>query len=201
MEHSLFYIAGGALIVIALVASLLGMRSEKFPSSGMLKGGLLVVALLVAATAYGAVQLAQQEQADRREEANLKADQEAQQQNLENQQAGNAPQPTPADKGAGGSGAAGKIDGATVFVDTGCGSCHALAALGADAQGTIGPDLDEGLADMNKAAIEKAIVDPSAEVPPGYPDGTMPANYKDQLSPDELTALVNYLWETAGLKN
>ncbi len=194
MEHSLFYIAGGALIVIALLLSLFGMRSDKFPSGPLFKGGILLVTLLVAGTAYGAVELAQEEQADRREEANKEADLEEQQQNVENQQVGSAPAPAPADQGAS------QIDGATVFVDSGCGSCHMLADLGADAQGAIGPNLDEGLADMDEAAIEQAIVNPGAEVPQGYSDGVMPADYKSQLTPDELTALVTYLWETAGLK-
>jgi mono/diheme cytochrome c family protein len=195
MEHSLFYIAGGALIVVALILSLLGMRSDKFPSGSLFKAGMLVVALLVAATAYGAIELAQEEQATRLEEANLEADAQQAEQNVVNQQTGDTADPTPANDGAG------QLDGAAVFVDTGCGSCHILADLGADAQGTIGPDLDEGLADLDEAAIEEAIVDPGAEIPPGFSDDVMPADYKEQLTPPELTALVTYLWETAGLEN
>ncbi len=207
MAHSLFYIAGGALIVVALVLSFIGMRSDKFPSGSLLWVGTVVVALLVAATAIGAVELAQEEEKDRLGEANREADELAAEEDLVNQQAGDTVDPTPANGGAGAKDAVdqgkeevapGDLDGAAVFVDTGCGSCHSLAELGADAQGTIGPNLDEALADQDEAFIEQSIVDPSAEVAAGFPDGTMPATYKDQLTPAQITALVTFLAATAG---
>ena len=207
MAHSLFYIAGGALIVVALVLSFIGMRSDKFPSGNLLWVGTVVVALLVAATAIGAVELAQEEQKDRLGEANREADELAAEEDLVNQQAGGTVDPTPANGGAGPKDAVdqgkeevapGELDGAAVFVDTGCGSCHSLAELGADAQGTIGPNLDEALVDQDEAFIEQSIVDPSAEVAAGFPDGTMPATYKDQLTPAQITALVTFLAAAAG---
>lgn len=207
MAHSLFYIAGGALIVVALALSFLGMRSDKFPSGGMLRIGVVVVALLVAVTAVGAVELAQEEQEERLGEANREADAEAAEEDLVNQDAGDTEDPSPANDGAGPKGAVeegeeesapGELDGAAVFVDTGCGSCHSLAELGSDAQGTIGPNLDEALVDKDEAFIEESIVDPGAEVEQGFPDGTMPATYKDQLTPAQITALVTFLAETAG---
>jgi len=199
MDDTFFYYAGGALIVIALVISLIGMRSDKFPSGRFLPIGIVLVALLVGATAYGAVKLSQSEQADRLEEANTEGNVESNAQDTTNQDIGSAPADTPADKpGAGGGGT---DEGATLFVSTGCGSCHTLAALGADAQGTIGPSLDQALAGKDAKFIETSIVDPSAYVEEGFPDGTMPQTYKDQLTPDQITALVTYLEKTAGSSN
>ena len=51
MDESLFYIAGGALIVVALILSFIGMRSDKFPSGNALTAGIVVMFLLVAAFA------------------------------------------------------------------------------------------------------------------------------------------------------
>ena len=59
--ETFFYVLGGVLVLLALGISFLGMRSERFPSDAMLRVGILVVALVVAATAYGAVELSQDE--------------------------------------------------------------------------------------------------------------------------------------------
>lgn len=207
MDETLFYIAGGALIVVALILSLIGMRSDKFPSGRFLTAGIVVVFLLVAATAVGAVELAQHEQTQRLGEANAEADAASAAEDTINQDTGDTGEVTPAtqDSGTGsapdpsavqqsGSGSASSsIDGGEVFVSTGCGSCHALEALGADAQGAIGPNLDTTLASKDAAYIEESIVDPSAEVAKGFPDGTMPQNYEADLSPEELQALVDFL--------
>ncbi|MFL5846315.1 MAG: cytochrome c oxidase subunit II [Solirubrobacteraceae bacterium] len=74
-----------------------------------------------------------------------------------------------------------------------CGSCHTLADAGTTGQ--TGPNLDEALASDDAAAIKQMIVDPNAEIYPGYPKGIMPGDYEQTLSPDELDALVNYLDE------
>jgi cytochrome c oxidase subunit 2 len=88
----------------------------------------------------------------------------------------------------------GAPDGKTVFTDVGgCSGCHALADAGAT--GGIGPDLDKGLAGKDEAFIRESIVDPSAEVTPGFSDGIMPPNFGDTLQPAELDALVKYLAE------
>ena len=44
--------------------------------------------------------------------------------------------------------------------------------------------------------MRESIVDPSAKVEQGYPDGVMPSDFGDKLSPEELDALVKYLLES-----
>ena len=198
MDESLFYIAGGALIVAALILSFIGMRSEKFPSGNALTIGVVAVFLLVAATAVGAVELAQHEEGTRLEEANAEADVAESAETATDQETGSAPADTPAEKGGNASGGGSSIDGSQVFVSTGCGSCHTIAELGSDAQGTIGPNLDTALAGKDETFIKTSIEDPSAYVEKGFPDGTMPSDYGDQLSPEQIDALVAFLSKTAG---
>ncbi|MCB0874580.1 MAG: c-type cytochrome [Solirubrobacterales bacterium] len=203
MEESLFYIAGGALIVAALVLSFVGLKSDRFPSGKALNAGIVIVALLVAATAVGAVELAkhEDEQGGELEAANAEADVSEAQQTETDQQAGSAPADTPAGKQGGGSGGGSDAlaaEGKQVFVSTGCGSCHTIAELGADAQGTIGPNLDTALAGKDDQFIMTSIVDPSAFVEKGFPDGTMPSNYGEQLSSRQIDALTAFLSQTAG---
>jgi mono/diheme cytochrome c family protein len=200
MDESLFYIAGGALIVAALILSFIGMRSEKFPSGNALTIGVIAVFLLVAATAVGAVELAQHEEGTRLEEANAEADVDESAATATDQETGSAPADTPAEKGGNATGGSGgsSIDGSQVFVSTGCGSCHTIAELGSDAQGTIGPNLDTALAGKDDTFIKTSIEDPSAYVEKGFPDGTMPSDYADQLSPEQIDALVAFLSKTAG---
>ncbi|GIK78077.1 MAG: cytochrome c [Acidobacteria bacterium] len=195
MDESLFYIAGGALVAVTLILSLVGMRSGRFPSGNVLAAGLVVVFLLVAATAVGAVELAQHEQGEKLEEANTAADVTEAEDTAAGQDAGAAPEPTP----GGGSGEGASADeGGKVFVAAGCGSCHTVASLGSDAQGTIGPNLDTVLAGQDDAFIEESIVDPDAVVAEGFPGGTMPATYGSELSPKEIDALVAFLSQSAG---
>lgn len=199
MDESLFYIAGGALIVVALLITFIGLRSDKFPSGNVLAVGMVVTFLLVAATAVGAVELAKHEdkQGGDLESANAAADVKEGAATETGQQAGSAPADTPAEKPSGG-GSAQAGEGKQVFISTGCGSCHTISELGADAQGTIGPNLDTALAGKDAAFIKTSIVDPSAFVEKGFPDGTMPSNYGDQLTPQQIDALVAFLSQTAG---
>jgi cytochrome c oxidase subunit 2 len=95
-------------------------------------------------------------------------------------------------KGAQGGGAT-AAQGEEIFTAQGCGSCHALAA--ANASGTVGPDLGN-LQNADAASVRDSIVDPSAEIAQGYPDGVMPADFGDKLSPEALDALVEYLLES-----
>ncbi len=98
--------------------------------------------------------------------------------------------------GSGGGGSAGggqaSAEGEQIFTSSGCGSCHTLAAAGA--KGNVGPDLDN-ISPAGAAYIKESISDPGAKVAEGFPDGVMPQDYADQLSPAELDALVKYLLE------
>jgi cytochrome c oxidase subunit 2 len=99
----------------------------------------------------------------------------------------------------GGEGAA--ADGKAIFTETGCNACHTLADAGANA--TVGPSLDDLAAAAPErkpgtgaeAYVEESIVDPGAFVVEGFPGNLMPATYEDQLSPEEIDALVTYLLE------
>lgn len=202
MEESLFYIAGSALIVVTLVLSLVGMRSDRFPSRNVVTAGLIVVFLLVAVTAVGAVELAQHEADHRLGEANEAADEAEAAEEIAGQDAGDTGEPPPP-AGNGGQTGGGEeggptVEGSKVFVATGCGSCHTLAELGSDAQGAIGPNLDTALAGKDDAYIEESIVKPSATVAEGFADGTMPATYGTELSPAQIDALVAFLAQSAG---
>src|SRR6476619_2670984 len=81
--------------------------------------------------------------------------------------------------------------GAQVFANNGCGGCHTLAA--AESGGVTGPNLDEVLPGQSAAMIETSIVDPNADIVPGYKAGVMPENFKETLSKKEIEQLVEYL--------
>jgi plastocyanin len=69
-DETVFYILGGALVVLALVVSSIGVRGKSsFPSSrGAMAGGLSIVGALVIATGAYAVQSAREEQQHREDE-------------------------------------------------------------------------------------------------------------------------------------
>ncbi len=73
-----------------------------------------------------------------------------------------------------------------------CGGCHTLAAAGT--AGTTGPDLDKALAAMTKAQINTDIVDPNKTIAKGYPPNVMPGTFSSSIKPDDLKALVDYLY-------
>ena len=91
--------------------------------------------------------------------------------------------------------------GLAVFQQNGCGSCHTFKPASATA--TVGPDLDNLTAEAAKANrgpldafIEESIVDPAAYIQPGYSDA-MPHIFKQQIPPDQLRQLVQYLSQGA----
>ena len=84
--------------------------------------------------------------------------------------------------------------GAQVFANNGCGGCHTLAA--AKSGGTVGPNLDEVLPGQSEEMINESIVNPEAEIAKGYPAGVMPQNFEQEISAEELKALVKYLTES-----
>ena len=87
--------------------------------------------------------------------------------------------------------------GAEVFLSQGCGSCHTLAALGAIATGTVGPNLDETIPGQSPEQVQESIVDPQAQVVQGFPSGVMPETYAD-LPEKDLQELVDFLIQSAG---
>jgi cytochrome c oxidase subunit 2 len=101
------------------------------------------------------------------------------------------------EEGSGAAGGSAQAEGgAQVFANTGCGSCHTLAA--ANSTGTVGPNLNEYLApDDNQAGIEEMIVDPNAEIAEGYSANVMPAEYGQALTKPELEQLVHFLIENS----
>jgi cytochrome c oxidase subunit II len=100
-------------------------------------------------------------------------------------------EPTPGAGAEGGAAQGVAAEGQQIFDDQGCTGCHTLEAAGAT--GTIGPDLDEELADESPGFIRDSIVDPDAELAQGFNEGIMPDNFGDALSPEQLDTLVDYL--------
>jgi cytochrome c oxidase subunit 2 len=103
--------------------------------------------------------------------------------------------------GGGGGGAAATAQGKQLFQANGCGGCHTLADAGAN--GTVGPNLNKIDADAAKYGkqlgqspqqyIFNSIKTPTAFTVPGFPKGVMPSTFGQQLSPQQITALVKYL--------
>ena len=75
-------------------------------------------------------------------------------------------------------------DGAEIFAQAGCGSCHTLAA--ADSTGTIGPNLDE-----TQPSVELAV----DRVTNG--SGAMPS-FAGELSEEQIQAVADYVAQNAG---
>ncbi len=185
MNHTLFFVLGISLVAAAVLVAAVGLRSERFPASkGLLVGATALFATLVVATGAFAWLNAEDEQDAR--EAELASATE------ENAAAGNEGQAAEeVGSQVEGEASPASVDGAAVFESAGCSGCHTLAAAGSTA--TTGPVLDDVLKGKDEAFIETSIVDPSANVEKGFPDGVMPTTYGDQLSPEELSALVQYL--------
>jgi cytochrome c oxidase subunit II len=75
--------------------------------------------------------------------------------------------------------------------DGSCGACHTLADAGST--GTTGPDLDRALSGQDEDQIRTDIVDPNAEIAPGFSANIMPPNFEQTLSAQQLDGLVAYL--------
>jgi cytochrome c oxidase subunit II len=89
----------------------------------------------------------------------------------------------------------GSAQGKTLFTQQ-CGTCHRLADAGTTA--AVGPDLDKVLPGKGADFIRESIVNPNAEIAPGFQPGVMPQDFKDRLSTQQLESLVEYLVKTAG---
>ena len=200
--QTLFYVLGLALTALALIVSFAGLRMERFPPSrGMLAGviGAFVV-LVLGAAAYAWIS-AEEEQEHRDEliaagellsPAEVMEEMAAAASEQEAEAGGEtAPAQEAADETA-------SADGAALFDSIGCGGCHSLEAAGTE--GTVGPNLDVELVDQDVAYIEESIVDPDAELAKGFSGGIMPDDYEQELSPEELDALVEFLADAVGAK-
>lgn len=86
--------------------------------------------------------------------------------------------------------------GGQVFANNGCGACHILQA--AQSTGQVGPNLDDVLPGQSKSMIEQSIVDPEAQIASGFDGGIMPATYGQDISPEDLKLLVDFLASSAG---
>jgi len=101
--------------------------------------------------------------------------------------------------GGGGGGQAGAApDAKALFTNgssasgaTACGACHTLQAAGTS--GTTGPDLDQVLKGKDPAFIKQSILQPDAQIAPGFSMGIMPPNYRSTLKPAEVDAIVKFL--------
>lgn len=186
--ETFFYVIGGILVLLALAISFLGMRSDRFPSDAALRAGVLLVALVVAATAYGAVELSQEEAMHREEEQNHEAATEAEQMATSDAESSGTP-----DTGGGQADLASGDPqaGQAVWEAEGCASCHSLQVTGST--GTIGPNLDTELADRDATFIETSTVDPDAFIEKGFDGGIMPSDYADVLTPEDLANLVAFI--------
>ncbi|HEY3106727.1 MAG TPA: cytochrome c oxidase subunit II [Gaiellaceae bacterium] len=89
----------------------------------------------------------------------------------------------------------GSAQGKTLFTQQ-CGTCHRLSDAGTT--GEVGPDLDKVLPSKSADFIRESIVNPNAEIAPGFRPGVMPQDFKDKLSTQQLDSLVEYLLKTAG---
>jgi hypothetical protein len=103
---------------------------------------------------------------------------------------------------------AAEAPGKAVFITQGCGGCHTFKPAGPDANGQIGPDLDNLAAYAKKAKqplaafVHTSIVNPDKYVGKDCrgkqcPKGVMPKSYKT-LPPSDLTALVDFLTKPQG---
>jgi len=171
----------------------------------VLLAGVAAFALLVGGTAAFALRSAEDEQEHRDEliaAGELPSPEDAQQELIDaanearNEAQDEAPAPNEEVPGTGGTETA-SVDAAAVFEEQGCAGCHTLEAAGS--QGSIGPDLDATLVGEDGAYIEESIIDPSAEIEEGF-GPSMPTDFAQRLTPEELDALVQYIADSAGIK-
>jgi mono/diheme cytochrome c family protein len=204
MNDTVFYIVGISLVALALLTSFLGLRYDRFPGSRAIQvAGIAIFAALVVTTATFAWRNAEDEQTKRDAEQASgalptpaevdAAEASGESAGQEEQQASSSTTTgaTGTSTTGGGTTTTASVDAAKLFDSQGCSSCHTLKAAGAT--GTVGPDLDTALKGKSTSFIETSIVDPNAEIEKGYPADTMPQNFGQVLSQNEINALVQYL--------
>jgi mono/diheme cytochrome c family protein len=86
--------------------------------------------------------------------------------------------------GGGGEPLTDATDGATIFLQAGCGNCHTLGD--AESSGTIGPNLDESKPDVD------LVIDRVTNGKGGMP------SFRGRLSEEQIQAVAEYVSENAG---
>jgi len=85
--------------------------------------------------------------------------------------------------------------GLDVWIEHGCGSCHTFKPANSNAP--IGPDLQFTLDGKSRDYVTESIVLPNAKAAAGHTVGSMPEDYAQRISPQDLDALVDFLMEGA----
>jgi ubiquinol-cytochrome c reductase cytochrome c subunit len=88
-------------------------------------------------------------------------------------------------------------DGEQIFTES-CGGCHTLEAAGT--AGTVGPDLDDSLADQDAEWVEESIRNPEAEIAENFDAGIMPVFDCDIIPQENLKELISFLLESVDSK-
>lgn len=86
--------------------------------------------------------------------------------------------------------------GRQVFLEQGCGSCHAFGPAGTS--GPIGPDLALSLNGKSRDYVLESIVLPNEAAADSYAIGGMPDDYAERIAPEDLDPLVAFLIQGAG---
>jgi mono/diheme cytochrome c family protein len=203
MNETVFYVVGIVLVIAALVVSAVGLRFKDFPASAPLLFGVVAVfAVLVGGTTVFAWRNAEDEEAHREAEhieppAVEPSGEVVQEENRPADTATGSPA-TATTTGETTTTTASTAEGAQLFESQGCSGCHTLAAAGSTA--TTGPVLDSVLKGESKQFINTSIVDPNADIAKGFPPNVMPQTYGQQLTPEQLNALVEYLYQSVNAK-
>ncbi len=88
--------------------------------------------------------------------------------------------------------------GSEIFVNAGCNGCHQLDAVGA--VGGVGPNLTQIGDRLSVDEIKQSVMTPNAviaaECPAGpCPQGVMPQNFAQRLTPEQIDTISKYLSE------
>lgn len=81
-----------------------------------------------------------------------------------------------------------------VIAQFGCQACHKVLGGG----GELGPSLENVGARLDADQIRQSIIEPNAVITEGFPSGVMPPNFAEQMSNEQLDALVTFLLEQKG---
>lgn len=88
--------------------------------------------------------------------------------------------------------------GRLVFLDMGCGACHAIDGV---STGAVGPNLNQ-ISEVAATRVEgmtaeeyirESILMPNAHIVEGFPENVMPLNFDERLSQEQLDDVVTFL--------